>query len=259
MTMDEVNERFPFLKYKNWVANRAREGLSTNGGVVFNAALNHMGSEREAATIIPSSLINLEGDPGSEYKGSLQATVVITEGISATVGTKRKSMETAKADSRATSSAVEEHHVLKEIPTTNIVDGSRNTLAGKNEDESENEDKQIRIAVAPELLSDPGDICAICISTMEQDHDIRGLTCGHAFHIGCIDPWLTARRACCPLCKTDYYTPKSVPRGEETEPERPGRVFLAPRPGDGLSYALFESQRVRRGRRAAAATWYMPR
>ncbi|KIM98549.1 hypothetical protein OIDMADRAFT_147042 [Oidiodendron maius Zn] len=259
MTMDEVNERFPFLKYKNWAANRAKEGLSTNGGVVLNAALNHMGSEREAATITPSSLVVLDEHPGSEYKGSLQAAVVITEDICATVGTKRKSMETDKADSRATSSAVEEHNVLKEIPTTNIVDGSRNTLSGKNEDKSENEDEHIRITVAPELLSDSGDICAICISAMEQDHDIRGLTCGHAFHIGCIDPWLTARRACCPLCKTDYYTPKSVPRGEETEPERPGRVFLAPRPGDGFSYAIFEAQRMRMGGRAIEAALYLPR
>ncbi|RAL67998.1 hypothetical protein DID88_008722 [Monilinia fructigena] len=33
MTMDEVNERFPLTKYKNWVANRASEGLPTSGGV----------------------------------------------------------------------------------------------------------------------------------------------------------------------------------------------------------------------------------
>ena len=33
MTMDEVNERFPLTKYKNWVATRAMEGLPTAGGV----------------------------------------------------------------------------------------------------------------------------------------------------------------------------------------------------------------------------------
>ena len=46
---------------------------------------------------------------------------------------------------------------------------------------------------------------------------MRGLTCGHAFHASCIDPWLTSRRACCPLCKRDYWVPK--PRAEGDQPE----------------------------------------
>jgi hypothetical protein len=51
---------------------------------------------------------------------------------------------------------------------------------------------------------------------LEDDDDVRGLTCGHAFHAVCLDPWLTSRRACCPLCKADYYTPK--PRPQVPEP-----------------------------------------
>jgi hypothetical protein len=46
---------------------------------------------------------------------------------------------------------------------------------------------------------------------------VRGLTCGHAFHASCVDPWLTGRRACCPLCKADYYVPKPRPEGEAPE------------------------------------------
>jgi len=30
----------------------------------------------------------------------------------------------------------------------------------------------------------------------------------------CLDPWLTGRRACCPLCKADYYVPKPRSEGE---------------------------------------------
>jgi hypothetical protein len=86
----------------------------------------------------------------------------------------------------------------------------RNSLA-----EDEDEDDPIRTAAAPELMSAPGDTCAICIDTLEDDDDIRGLTCGHAFHGACVDPWLTSRRACCPLCKADYYVPKPRPEGEE--------------------------------------------
>jgi len=58
------------------------------------------------------------------------------------------------------------------------------------------------------MVAPPGDTCAICIDNLEDDDDVRGLTCGHAFHAACLDPWLTSRRACCPLCKADYYVPK---------------------------------------------------
>lgn len=48
------------------------------------------------------------------------------------------------------------------------------------------------------------------------------VTCCHAFHASCVDPWLTSRRACCPLCKADYYVPKPRPEGE-AEPTPTGR------------------------------------
>nr|XP_001398228.2 RING finger domain protein [Aspergillus niger CBS 513.88] len=83
----------------------------------------------------------------------------------------------------------------------------------------------IRTAVPADFLANPGDTCAICLDTIEDEDDIRGLTCGHAFHASCVDPWLTSRRACCPLCKADYYIPK--PRAETSElapsSERQGR------------------------------------
>lgn len=47
--------------------------------------------------------------------------------------------------------------------------------------------------------------CAICLEILENDDDVRGLICGHVFHSECLDPWLTKRRACCPMCKRDYF------------------------------------------------------
>lgn len=77
------------------------------------------------------------------------------------------------------------------------------------------DDEHINAALPPECLGTSGDTCAICIDTLEDDDDVRGLTCGHAFHAVCVDPWLTSRRACCPLCKADYYVPK--PRPQQTD------------------------------------------
>ncbi|CUM65184.1 uncharacterized protein PRCAT00002812001 [Priceomyces carsonii] len=47
--------------------------------------------------------------------------------------------------------------------------------------------------------------CAICLEVIEDDDLVRGLICGHVFHSECLDPWLTKRRACCPMCKRDYF------------------------------------------------------
>ena len=44
--------------------------------------------------------------------------------------------------------------------------------------------------------------CSICIDDFEPLEKIRLLPrCGHAFHTDCIIPWLTEKRASCPLCK----------------------------------------------------------
>ncbi|KXL41340.1 MAG: hypothetical protein FE78DRAFT_129179, partial [Acidomyces sp. 'richmondensis'] len=96
-------------------------------------------------------------------------------------------------------------------PRTNV---QRSDSVGTDDDE----DDPIRTAAPPEMLAAPGDACAICLDTLEDDDDVRGLTCGHAFHAACVDPWMTSRRACCPLCKADYYVPKPRPDDDPMSP-----------------------------------------
>jgi hypothetical protein len=220
MTMDEVNERFPLTKYKNWVATRVMEGLPTAGGVI--APPSRAGSVRDVEGVMPSSPVETKHSVYTRPPTAASEEVNVsapTNALGGTFGNERKSLEANNVEKEPGSPTVEEHHHLEEVPTTVTVNKHATTTSEDDDDD----DDHIHTAIPPELITNPGDSCAICIDTLEQDDDIRGLTCGHAFHAGCLDPWLTSRRACCPLCKADYYTPKPRPEGEAADTNRTGR------------------------------------
>lgn len=274
MTMDEVNERFPLTKYKNWVANRASEGLPTAGGVT--ASPSRAASLRDVDGTMPSSPVETKHSVVTRPATANTDDVTIspaTNNLGGEFGG-RKSMDskTIEVEKGVSSPQVEETNALEQVRTTaSTVDKHPTAVSGE---EDSDDDDHIHTAVPPELLTNPGDSCAICIDTLEEDDDIRGLTCGHAFHAGCLDPWLTSRRACCPLCKADYYVPKPRPEGE---PETTGRRNRMPQPpasawtgirgntrlmlpgrfagypGDAYGYGEGSSRRARRARREAAA------
>jgi hypothetical protein len=191
MTMDEVNEKFPMMKYKTWVAGRLKEGLPTTGGV--SVSPSRANSIRSISGIVP------EADPSIQSKEhesmEERPTTAAPSNSSNNVDTTPSSAETGAA-------------LTKTQTAGSIVTKDPDHAHGSDD---EDEDEQINAALPPELLATSGDTCAICIDTLEDDDDVRGLTCGHAFHAVCLDPWLTNRRACCPLCKADYYTPKPRP------------------------------------------------
>jgi len=281
MTMDEVNERFPLTKYKNWVATRAREGLSTSGGVT--APPSRAGSVRNVDGALPSSPTGTKHSvntrPGTSGSEAAEITISpATNALGGEFGSDQKGP--AVTEKGVSSLKAEEHHGLEEVQTTASTVNKHPTITSEN-DEDDDDDDHIHTAVPPELLTNPGDSCAICIDTLEENDDIRGLTCGHAFHAGCLDPWLTSRRACCPLCKADYYVPKPRPDGEAADADRSGRrrdarmnmpqspasawtgIRGSPRlvlpgrfgggpvyPGDQYGY---DGRRARRARRQAAA------
>lgn len=222
MTMDEVNERFPLTKYKQWKASRETEGLPTSGGIATAPQSRANSIKDVEATAEPVR------DGGASSPRPATALAVARGDM---VANSSSTGETASP--RASVSAQEEKEVKKEkddetaakaqpLPTETSSGHYAPTKdaaqASDHEgEESDDEDDPIRTATAPELLAEPGDTCAICLDTLEDTDDVRGLTCGHAFHASCVDPWLTSRRACCPLCKADYYVPKPRPEGESTE------------------------------------------
>jgi hypothetical protein len=204
MTMDEVNERFPLTKYKNWIASRAREGLETAGGIT--APSSRVGSLRNVDGVIPSSPTDTKHSINTANE---EVTISpATNNLGGDFGTEHKDKKVSDENNR-----------LEEVQTMQTTGTVLDKDATITPDDDE-EDDHIHTAVPPELLTNPGDTCAICIDTLEEDDDIRGLTCGHAFHAGCLDPWLTSRRACCPLCKADYYTPKPRPEADAADAER---------------------------------------
>ncbi|RAL16019.1 putative RING finger protein [Aspergillus homomorphus CBS 101889] len=77
--------------------------------------------------------------------------------------------------------------------------------------------------------ADSSKMCVICMDEFHPLDSVRPLPCGHIFHASCLDPWLTKRHACCPLCKTSYCNPKQGQTGwlrSGSEPAFPQAVVI---------------------------------
>lgn len=214
MTMDEVNEKFPMMKYKSWVSERAREGLPTAGGVSVPAS--RANSIRDADGIVPDLAkvsTKLDDRPVSGVSDALIAPTT-TPAAAASMPEPKTDDKKDDKDQPKYKDATADAATTDGEPTTAATAEQRQPLQRTQSEKDDDDDEQINAALPPELLQSPGDTCAICIDTLEDDDDVRGLACGHAFHAGCVDPWLTSRRACCPLCKADYYVPKPRPEAD---------------------------------------------
>lgn len=213
MSMEEVNERFPLTKYKSWRSSREAEGLPAAGGLSMPPS--RAASIKEEGGVLDENKENrgsVESSRSNQVSG-IAAQDHATPAIGSAPEIQGPSSPT-KSEKRMT---VERMDTADTTMTDRDVD---NDAAPKHRNDSvadsEDEDDPIRTAAPPEMLAAAsGDSCAICLDILEDLDDVRGLTCGHAFHAACVDPWLTSRRACCPLCKADYYVPKPRQDGEE--------------------------------------------
>lgn len=200
MGIEEVNEKFPMMKYKNWVAARVREGLPTTGGI------SRANSIRSVDGVVPSKerdSVDQQSTRNAAVANSPEPPVDGPPQIDPrTSSEKNRSQDNTDGTTAVPGQTSEPRPATPNNPPT--------TIRHADSDDDDDDD-HINEALPPECIGTSGDTCAICIDTLEDDDDVRGLTCGHAFHAVCVDPWLTSRRACCPLCKADYYTPKPRP------------------------------------------------
>jgi hypothetical protein len=231
MTMDEVNERFPMTKYKNWVAGRASEGLPTTGGVASVPA-SRAASLRDAEGVIPSS------PTGTKMSDDRPMTAKSTSAPEVTVSPATNTLGGVVGSGTRTSTDGGEKKMEANPPMASLTEVDTVATGERKSEEDDDEEDHIHAALPPELVQNPGDTCAICIDNLEPDDDVRGLTCGHAFHAGCLDPWLTGRRACCPLCKADYFVPKPRPEGEVVAEALPRRGTMGRMPAQPRSAFL---------------------
>ncbi|KAM3532656.1 hypothetical protein NHJ13051_000119 [Beauveria bassiana] len=255
MSMDEVNDRFPMMKYKTWVIERAREGLPTAGGVDLSASRPTSIHNVEAVSVIAATK-----DRPSLDEMDLAPKI---QDPAAATGTKSEEnpVQTEKTKPVSDPDAIESAGQTSSAARAKPDDVER----VESHQDDDDDDEHINAALPPECLAAPGDTCAICIDTLEDDDDIRGLTCGHAFHAVCVDPWLTSRRACCPLCKADYYTPKPRPN-QDADATAQNNVSLDPRNNTRMNMptsfasAWFRSGRapLRAGRRSRTNTAEAP-
>ncbi|KAI8623734.1 hypothetical protein F5Y19DRAFT_481323 [Xylariaceae sp. FL1651] len=223
MTMDEVNEKFPMVKYKTWVLDRQKEGLPTAGGI--SAPASRANSVRSVDGIIPEQPSSTRQPTNVPAADATTASVPTTqEQVKPT--DKGQPKPTNDTPNTTSATADTDDPTIGEATAAPATQNTANlptkdSLHRTSEDDEDEDDDHIDAAMAPEHVGSVGDTCAICIDTLEDDDDVRGLTCGHAFHAVCLDPWLTNRRACCPLCKADYYTPKVRPQPAEGETHDP--------------------------------------
>jgi hypothetical protein len=224
MTMDEVNTKFPLTKYKVWRSGREDDGLPAAGGISLPPSRavsmkDGIMSRNSHDSNRPLSLVSMAQRPVSvgSFKDpkllntpnpdTIEPTIINTNQISPI----KEELSTEKLVTEKVADTNEPMAVEKKRQS--IID--TRLTPDTSDDEEDNDPIETAVSHDPEILAQPGDTCAICLDLLEDDDDVRGLTCGHAFHGVCVDPWLTGRRACCPLCKADYYTPKPRPEGEQ--------------------------------------------
>jgi len=266
--MEEVNTKFPLIKYKAWRSSREHEGLPSAGGISVPPSRAVSLKDAEGVITRKSTEHTRPGSSLSNVHQPLAIDLTETQRSHPVINTNGIATDSSIHPKSPTVPTIQEEHISEKVLDSDSNPNSPAVTQETKGDTSDDEDEDIDPIQHATTHDDcqPGDTCAICLDVLEDDEDVRGLTCGHAFHGACVDPWLTGRRACCPLCKADYYIPKPRPEGEtgatssgSRRSAGPHRMNLPPPPQTTwlggrsrillLTYGLDESNRGRQASR----------
>jgi Ring finger domain len=197
------------MTYKAWRAQREQAGLSAEGGIAPQSGANataHLDNNSTPPETPIDSASYLPPQSSSPLPDRTEPVDTAIEPIP-----DPSSLPTSSTEIQSEKGIVE--NSVEPVYEINASSKLRPAIAtsSKHRDSSfsaDADDEDDHSPIPNELLATSGDNCAICIEPLEDDDEVRGLTCGHCYHQTCLDPWLTQRRASCPLCKADYYVPK---------------------------------------------------
>lgn len=210
MRIEELDERFPVRKYKQWVT---AEGDSFGGGISVEAA-QVAAQKRDEATMDATNQDLASKDPSRMTASSVNDARLSSEKDSTVVRVRSE----LDVDDPVNDAAINREPTSSPANSANLQADpsrhSRDTVSPKPSvditqqaiDNTETHDDVADNLELPEDANADGDACAICLENLQSEDDIRALTCRHVFHDECIKLWFTSRKASCPLCKHDYYT-----------------------------------------------------
>ncbi|GMG20379.1 unnamed protein product [Ambrosiozyma monospora] len=233
LTQEEVDDLFPLKTYSKWLNGGKEEVINRNDGkLVYEEQLDtntsNNNDENENGNGITNNNTNTQTNDNHDNDNDNDTVNAnnTTIGVASSTAGKRKSSLLEEVDLA---------DVSTEKTTVNNTTNNNATITeskkeGSSSDANNNNDNGITIQkssgtstfhqenVNEEEDNDDNDktsdvedphftsgTCAICLDNLDDDDEVRGLICGHVFHADCVDPWLTNRRGCCPMCKRDYY------------------------------------------------------
>lgn len=200
LTIEEVELLFPKKSYSSWLNGGKQQDIEKRGGMLYEEE-EHQHQEQQQEQSDINNTIHVSDEQNScETDGDDDNSTLPT------LYTSNANTNTNNIGNSSSSNDIEMKkltiisHDDNEIDLADGITTSPITTSTNEKDQIITDDD---IIDQHSLHFDSGS-CAICLEIIEDDDIVRGLICGHVFHAECLDPWLTKRRACCPMCKRDY-------------------------------------------------------